>query len=318
MTRSRDSKPIFISDNPPTSLVNGVNFYYSPKDNFLFYWSPEDGEFINVTRDVEELISLHNNDTTNVHGIIDTSNLAQINYVDTSISSLSSIYLTQEDASDTYLTQNSASSTYATQSSLDNYLTSTSAASTYVSQTSLSTTLADYLTTSSASSTYVSQTSLSTTLSDYLTTSSAASTYLSQANASSTYLTINSASTEYDTAEQVMIIAISDESTNITTGTTKLTMRAPFGMTLTKIPRASLTTASSSGNPTVDINVAGTSILGTNKLSIDANEKTSTTAATATTLTTTSIADDVEITFDIDVSGTGAKGLKVALFYKKA
>jgi len=115
-----------------------------------------------------------------------------------------------------------------------------------------------------------------------------------------------------------MTVALSDESTAITTGNAKVTIRAPFGMTLTQIPRASLSTASSSGLPTVDINVGGTSILSTT-LSIDANEKTSTTAATAAVLTTspTTISDDAEITFDVDVAGTGAKGLKVTLFFVK-
>jgi hypothetical protein len=119
-----------------------------------------------------------------------------------------------------------------------------------------------------------------------------------------------------DSSEQSMTIALSDEATPITAGNSKLTMRAPFAMTLTKIPRASLKTASTSGIPTVDINENGTTILST-KLTIDANEKTSTTAATAAVLSDTSIADDAEITFDIDVSGTGAIGLKVTLYYKK-
>ena len=44
----------------------------------------------------------------------------------------------------------------------------------------------------------------------------------------------------------------------------------------------------------VDINEAGSTIMTTNKLSIDATEKTSTTAATAAALTDTSIADDAE------------------------
>ena len=116
-----------------------------------------------------------------------------------------------------------------------------------------------------------------------------------------------------------MTVALSDESTAITTGTAKVTMRAPFAMSITSIPRASVNTVSSSGDPTVDINVGGTSILGANKLSIDASEKTSTTATTATTLASnpTSISDDAEITFDIDVAGTGAKGLKVILYYTK-
>lgn len=117
--------------------------------------------------------------------------------------------------------------------------------------------------------------------------------------------------------EESLTLALSDESTVITTGTAKITFRAPFAWTLTKIPRASLATASSSGLPTVDINVGGVSILST-KLTINANEKTSTTAATAAVLSSTSIADDAEITMDIDVAGTGAKGLKVTLYYKRA
>lgn len=127
------------------------------------------------------------------------------------------------------------------------------------------------------------------------------------------------ATTAYaDGIEQWVVIAISDETTNITTGTAKVTWRAPYAMTLTQIPRASLATASTSGNPTVDINEAGTSVLGVNKLSIDANELTSVTAATPTTLADTAIADDAIITFDIDVAGTGAKGLKVTLYYRRA
>jgi hypothetical protein len=117
--------------------------------------------------------------------------------------------------------------------------------------------------------------------------------------------------------EETLTVALSDETTSITTGVAKITMRAPFAMTLTSIPRASLSIVSTSGLPTVDINVNGTSILGVNKLTIDANEKTSTTAATPTTIVTSSIADDAEITMDIDVAGTAAKGLKITLYYKR-
>lgn len=117
--------------------------------------------------------------------------------------------------------------------------------------------------------------------------------------------------------EGCFVIACSDETTNITTGTAKVTFRAPFAFTVHKIPRASLSTASTSGNPTCDINVGGTSILGANKLSIDANERTSTMAATATTVATSSVSDDAEITIDIDTAGTGAKGLKVYLYYRR-
>jgi hypothetical protein len=111
---------------------------------------------------------------------------------------------------------------------------------------------------------------------------------------------------------EILEYAISDETTALTTGTAKLTVRAPFACTVTAV-RASLSTTSSSGNPTFDINEAGVSILGT-KLSIDSGEKTSTTAASAATITDASIADDAEITFDIDTAGTGAKGAKIRLY----
>jgi hypothetical protein len=108
-------------------------------------------------------------------------------------------------------------------------------------------------------------------------------------------------------------LAASDETTALTAGTAKVTFRMPHAMTLTSV-RASLTTAQASGSIfTVDINEAGTSILST-KLTIDNTEKTSTTAATPAVISDTSLADDAEITIDIDQIGDGtAKGLKITL-----
>jgi hypothetical protein len=111
-------------------------------------------------------------------------------------------------------------------------------------------------------------------------------------------------------------IAVGDETSTITTGTAKTTFRMPHAMTLTAV-RASLTTASSSGTPTVDINENGSTILST-KITIDANETTSTTAATPPVISDAALADDAEITIDIDVAGTGAKGLKVWLIGRRA
>ena len=109
---------------------------------------------------------------------------------------------------------------------------------------------------------------------------------------------------------------MSDESTAITTGVAKITFRAPFAMTLYQIPRASLSTASTSGIPAVNIKKNGTTIFSTT-LTIDANEKTSVTAATVAVLSTTTFADDDEISMDIDTAGTGAKGLKVIIYYRR-
>lgn len=111
---------------------------------------------------------------------------------------------------------------------------------------------------------------------------------------------------------ECLIIAASDETTALTTGTAKVTFRMPYAFTLTGI-RASLTTAGS-GTTTVDVNEAGSTIMTTNKLNFDASEKTTTTySGTAATLTDTSLADDAEITIDIDTAGAGATGLKVYL-----
>lgn len=85
----------------------------------------------------------------------------------------------------------------------------------------------------------------------------------------------------------------------------------PHAMTLTEV-RASLSTSSSSGNPAIDVNEGGVSIFSTT-LTIDSGEKTSTTAATPAVISDPSLADDAEITIDIDTAGTGAKGLKVYL-----
>jgi hypothetical protein len=108
-------------------------------------------------------------------------------------------------------------------------------------------------------------------------------------------------------------VACSDETTALTTGTAKITFRTPCAITVTAV-RASLTTAQASGNIfTVDINEGGTSILST-KLTVDNTEKTSTTAATPPVISDSSLADDAEMTIDIDQIGDGtAKGLKVTI-----
>jgi hypothetical protein len=128
-------------------------------------------------------------------------------------------------------------------------------------------------------------------------------------------LTYESSSSLWKNKKQPVEIqlAASDETTALTTGTAKVTFRMPHAMTLTSV-RASLTTAQASGSIfTVDINEAGTSILST-KLTIDNTEKTSTTAATPAVISDTALADDAEITIDIDQIGDGtATGLKITL-----
>ena len=115
-----------------------------------------------------------------------------------------------------------------------------------------------------------------------------------------------------------LVIACSDETTALTTGTAKVTFRMPYAMTLTAV-RASVTTAPTGSTLVVDINESGSSILST-KLSIDASEKTSTTAATAAVISDSALADDAEITIDIDQIGStiAGAGLKVTLIGTRA
>lgn len=112
---------------------------------------------------------------------------------------------------------------------------------------------------------------------------------------------------------QSIIVACSDETTAITAGTAKVKFRMPYAFTLTGL-RASLSTAQTSGSIfTVDVNEGGVSILSTT-LTIDNTETTSTTAATPPVISDASLADDAEISIDVDQIGAGtAKGLKVAL-----
>lgn len=131
-------------------------------------------------------------------------------------------------------------------------------------------------------------------------------------------LTIHSDGTNYFTQRGrltvlpvVIQLACSDETTELVAATAVAKFRMPFAMTLTAV-RASLTTTSSSGNPTIDINEGGSTILST-KITIDAGELTSTTAATPPVISDASLADDAEISVDIDSAGADATGLKVTL-----
>jgi len=106
---------------------------------------------------------------------------------------------------------------------------------------------------------------------------------------------------------EVLAVAIGDETTAITVATGVVTFRMPYAFTLTGV-RASLSVAGgTSGTTTLDINEGGTTILST-KLTIDATEKTSTTAATAAVISDSALADDAEITVDVDaVSGAATE-----------
>lgn len=114
-------------------------------------------------------------------------------------------------------------------------------------------------------------------------------------------------------AQECFPIAISDTTTALATGTVPITFHFPYAFALTKI-KAGVNTVSSSGLPTFDVKKNGTSVF-TTKVTIDASENHSSTAATAAVLTSTplSIASADAITFSIDVAGTGTKQATIYL-----
>lgn len=117
---------------------------------------------------------------------------------------------------------------------------------------------------------------------------------------------------------EALIIAASDETTALSAGVDKVVFRMPYAFTVTEV-RASLSTAQASGSTfTVDIHESGVSILST-RITIDNTEETSTTAAAPAVISDPALADDAEISIDIDTIGDGtAKGLKVMLIGRKA
>lgn len=112
--------------------------------------------------------------------------------------------------------------------------------------------------------------------------------------------------------------ACSDETTDLTAATDKITFRMPYAMTLTEV-RASVGTAPTGAAITVDINQTGATVLST-KLTIDVNEFTSTTAATPAVISTSALTDDSKISVDVDVIGStiAGAGLKVTLIGTRA
>ena len=107
-----------------------------------------------------------------------------------------------------------------------------------------------------------------------------------------------------------MCVALSDETTDLTTGL-KVSFYAPYALTLTGF-LGSVTTAGTGSTVVMDVHVAGTTVMSTDKISIDASELNSTTAATAPAITTTSVAQYALVECYIDqigatIAGAGAK-----------
>lgn len=113
------------------------------------------------------------------------------------------------------------------------------------------------------------------------------------------------------------MVAASDEGTDLATGVGVLTFRMPYAITLTEV-RANVNTAPTGSGITVDVNEGGVSIFST-ALTIDDGEKTSVTAAIPAVISDPNLADDAELTIDIDAVGstTPGKGLKITFIGRK-
>ncbi len=120
---------------------------------------------------------------------------------------------------------------------------------------------------------------------------------------------------------RAMYIKALDADTALTTGDGKVYITIPEefnNMNLVKA-HAFVYTASTSGTPTVQIhNLTDAADMLSTKITIDANEKNSYTAAAAPVIDTAN--DDVVegdvIRIDVDVAGTGTKGLDIMLTFK--
>lgn len=118
------------------------------------------------------------------------------------------------------------------------------------------------------------------------------------------------AGTASSVPEPLFMAVLSNETSALTTGLAKKTMRSPGACVVSSV-RASLTNAGTGSQTIFNMRASGTTILGT-KVHIDSGSKTSFTSTSSHTIADANIANDEEIAFDIDqVGGTSASGAKM-------
>jgi len=117
---------------------------------------------------------------------------------------------------------------------------------------------------------------------------------------------------------EVWVIAFSDKSTPITTGINKEEFQMPNYATVITDVSVSFGTAPTTSTITIDLNEAGVSVLST-KLTVDATEKKSETAAIPRVISDTALAANAVMTIDVDSADTGgtSTGGKLMLYWKK-
>lgn len=115
-----------------------------------------------------------------------------------------------------------------------------------------------------------------------------------------------------------IVLACSDETTDLETGAARVTFRMPWAATLTAV-RLSVNTAPTGSALIVDVNEGGASVFST-RPQIDVSAKTSVGSTVTPVISDSALAADAEITVDIDQVGSTikGKGLKVALYVTRA
>lgn len=123
-------------------------------------------------------------------------------------------------------------------------------------------------------------------------------------------LNVTLAKLAIDAKTECIAIALGDETTATAAATEVATFHMPYPFTLTDVILG-VTTAPTGAVMTADLNEAGSTVLST-KVTIDAGEKTSGTAATPPVISDATLAANALMTVDIDgvgstVAGAGAK-----------
>lgn len=111
----------------------------------------------------------------------------------------------------------------------------------------------------------------------------------------------------------------SDETTDVTTGASKISFRMPFAMTVTSV-RGSLASAATGATKfEFDVLEGGVSIFST-RPTFDASELTTTTAATPAVISDSALADDALVSVDVIAVGNtlAGKGFKLWLIGTRA
>jgi hypothetical protein len=118
---------------------------------------------------------------------------------------------------------------------------------------------------------------------------------------------------DFNLLAETFIVAMSDETTDLTTGDDKAEFEMPFDFYCEEIVIA-CNTPPVGATITVDVEEEGTTILST-LLTIDASEDTSSTAATPAVISDAALAAGSKITFNIDQVGssTAGTGLKATM-----